>query len=208
MNPRINASIITSASLILMLYGTAVADGPSQASSPTTQVAAVSPAAPAAPDPRFHLDVEVDPLAYVLKGYSLHVALGWKRFRVDLGAFAMEVPGEIQGNKDFDVSFTGYGAKLQYFAFAEQHRGFVGVDANVGRQLLERVGTTMSSRDLRVSLGVNAGWRFMLGQRLYATTWIGVSYGTKTNDVNLAGATYTTSRINVFPAVHLGYRFR
>ena len=158
--------------------------------------------------PRLHVDVEVDPTAYVLNGYSLHVGLGWKRTRLDLGTFALTVPTAIQTNEAFDVSFAGFGAKLQYFPLAEQRRGFFGVDLNVGRQLVERVGTTMSSRDLQVAVGVNAGWRFQISKRFYATTWIGVSYGTKTKDVTLAGSTYETKRITVFPAIHLGYRFR
>lgn len=40
---------------------------------------------------RFHADFEVDPTAYILDGYSLHAGIGWKRVRVDLGAFAMSL---------------------------------------------------------------------------------------------------------------------
>ncbi|MDB4961252.1 MAG: hypothetical protein JWP01_1251 [Myxococcales bacterium] len=155
-----------------------------------------------------HADVEIDPTAYVLEGYSLHVGLGWKQLRVDLGTFAIAVPSAIQTNEAFDVSLQGAGVKLQYFPFAEQRHAFVGVDMIVGRQLVERVGTTMASRDLQVSLGVAAGWRFPIGKQIYATPWIGVTYGSKIDDVHLAGSTYETKRITVFPAVHLGYRFR
>jgi hypothetical protein len=84
----------------------------------------------------------------------------------------------------------------------------VGVDMTVGKQLVERVGTTMAHRDVQVAAGVNAGWRFLLTKHLYASAWLGVSYGTKTKDIELAGSTYETKRVIVFPAVHIGYRFR
>jgi len=42
---------------------------------------------------RRHADFEVDPTALVLAGHSLHVGSGWKRVRLDLGAFATLVPG-------------------------------------------------------------------------------------------------------------------
>lgn len=170
----------------------------------TTTIATAEPI----PDRRFHLDVEVDPTAYVLEGYSLHVGLGWGRLRLDVGAFGMAVPSFAVGNSDFDVSFDGYGAKLQYFPFAEQRGGFVGLDGGVAWQLAERTATEMASRDRQVSLGVNAGWRFAFGDRFYATPWLGVSHAFSARDTTLAGSTYQPPRITFFPAIHLGVRFQ
>jgi hypothetical protein len=160
------------------------------------------------PDPRLHLDLEVDPIAYVFSGYSFHAGLGWKRVRLDLGAFGMELPSFVQSNRDFDVSFTGFGAKLQYFAFAEQQGGFVGVDSGVTWERAERTGSQMASRDRQVSVGVNAGWRFTFGDHFYATPWLGVSYTFGTTSTTLGGSTFEPVRLNVFPTVHLGYRFQ
>lgn len=159
-------------------------------------------------DPRFHLDLEVDPTAYVFSGYSLHAGLGWKRVRLDLGAFGMDVPSFAQSNRDYDVSFSGFGAKLQYFAFGEQQGGFFGVDGGMIWALAERTGLQMASRDRQVSVGVNAGWRFTLADHLYATPWLGVSYAFGTQSTTLGGSTFEPARVNVFPAVHLGYRFQ
>jgi hypothetical protein len=156
----------------------------------------------------FHADVEIDPTAYALSGYSLHVGLGWKRLRLDLGAFAMELPSIVQDNDDFDVSFDGFGAKLQYFAFGEQVGGFIGVDMAVARPLVERNGSDLAHRDTETSMGVNAGWRFDLVGDLYVTPWIGVGYSFDAEDVTLDGARYEAQRVTVFPAVHVGYRLR
>ena len=163
---------------------------------------------PAAPAPRLHLDVEIDPTAYVLSGYSLHVGFGWRHLRADVGAFALAVPGAFLPSDDFAVSFNGYGAKLQYFPFAEQRGGFVGVDAALIWQLVQRVDTELAARDRQVTLGVNAGWRFAIGDRLYVTPWIGVGRAFGARDVTLGGTRYEPMSPVIFPAIHVGYRFQ
>jgi len=154
----------------------------------------------------FHLDVEVDPTAYVLSGYSLHVGLGWRRVRLDLGAYALALPSVVQRNDAFDVSFHGFGAKLQYFMFHDDVGAFVGVDGGVAWQLAERTSTNVVGRDRQVSLGINAGYRIALGHQLYVTPWIGVSRAFGVDATMLNGATFEPQRVVVFPAIHLGYR--
>ena len=161
----------------------------------------------AAPPSSFHADFEVDPTAYLLQGYSLHVGLGWKKVRLDLGAFAMALPDALAGHDDFSVAFDGYGLKLQYFPFAEQRGAFLGLDAGVARPLVRRKGTDLASRGTEYSVGVNFGWRFVFFERFYAATWLGLGRVLAREPVTLAGSTYEGSLLTVFPAVHLGYRF-
>lgn len=161
----------------------------------------------AAAEPPVRGDVEVDPTAYVLSGYSVHVGVGWTRLRVDLGAFAIAVPRFVHGNDGFSSSVDGLGVKLQYFPFAEEHGGFVGVDAGFNRQLIRLDGTDLAAREEQLSLGAHVGWRFEIGPSFYATPWIGLSYGFNVHDVTLNGQTFRQGPWTVFPAVHLGYRF-
>lgn len=156
----------------------------------------------------FHADFEIDPTAYVLSGHSLHVGLGWKRLRADLGAYGLSLPAAVTGNDDFDVAFHGYGLKLQYFPFAEQRGGFVGVDAGVNRPLVRRKGTDLASTRTEYSAGVNFGWRFVFAEHFYATAWLGLGYALNGKPVTLGESTYQGNRLIVFPAIHLGYRFR
>jgi hypothetical protein len=155
----------------------------------------------------FHADFEVDPTAYVLEGHSLHVGLGWKKLRLDLGAFALALPAALTGHDDFSVAFDGYGAKLQYFPFAEQRGAFVGIDAGVARPFVRRKGTDLATRRTEYNAGINFGWRFVFLERFYATAWLGLSRPLGREPVTLAGSTYEGSALTVFPAVHLGYRF-
>jgi hypothetical protein len=157
---------------------------------------------------RLHLDVEVDPTAYLLNGYSAHLGVGWERLRLDLGAFAADVPRFLHGNAGFSTTFHGYGAKLQLFLAAEQAGPFVGVEGQRAHQQVRLDGTGLSSRQVTWSAGVDAGWRFTLGRRLYLTPWVGLQYSPGARDVTLDGRTFRSHAWTVYPAVHVGYRFQ
>ncbi len=156
----------------------------------------------------FHGDFEIDPTAYVASGHSLHVGIGYDHLRVDLGAYAMQMPKFFTGDDDFDLSMNGYGIKVQYYLFHEQRGGFVGVDGGVTHILSRLEGTDLARRQRMFGVGVNAGWRFTLPAGFYVTPWLGVSYNFGVEDVMLGGKTQHNDPVVVFPAVHLGYRFR
>jgi hypothetical protein len=156
----------------------------------------------------FHADIEIDPTAYVLDGNSLHVGIGWRSLRVDLGNFAIAMPQFVHGDDDFDVRFDGYGAKLQWFPFAEQRGLFVGVDAGVARVQIDRQDSDRGARQTQIGAGVHVGYRISLPAGFYATPWIGVGFQTGADDVTIDGATYEGSALSVFPAIHLGYQLR
>jgi hypothetical protein len=153
-------------------------------------------------------DVEIDPTAYVLKGYSVHVGLGWKRLRVDLGAYAMDVPPFFHGNDGFDLAFDGFGLTLQVFPFAEQGGPFVGLGAGVTREIVSLRDTDSSSRHIGVGAGIDVGWRINLPAGFYVKPWVGFNFKFNPRDVKLGGQTYEDHFFGVFPAIHLGYRFR
>ncbi|TSC32752.1 hypothetical protein [Corallococcus sp. Z5C101001] len=154
------------------------------------------------------VDVEVDPIAYALGGYSVHAGITWRRLRLDLGAFALDIPHWLDGNEGFKTSFDGYGVKLQYFLLGEQHGGFMGVDMGVNRLLVRRDGTELAARPNQLSVGLNAGWRFDVVAGFYVTPWVGLSCDLAARDVTLGDRIYTRNTWTVFPTVHLGYRFR
>lgn len=153
-------------------------------------------------------DVELDPAAYALSGDSIHVGIGYGRFRFDLGTFGLEVPRFLHTNDAFDVVFDGYGLKLQWFRCSEQTGLFVGVDASVARFEVHRRGTDLAIHDHQIGTGVNIGYRVALPANFYVTPWIGVGYQWGADDVVLGGERFEANRFTLFPAVHLGYRFR
>lgn len=191
-------SLVTAAASVLTLLAAASASAAdSNAAEPVEKPAAS----------RFHVDLETDPTAFVFRGYSLHVGLGWKHVRLDLGAYGMDFPGFIETNEGFESSFRGAGAKLQLFLFDEQKGGFVGIDAGLTHLRADLEGSGHHASQDRIGVGVNLGWRFALPYGLYATPWLGIGYALDAKDMNVDGKTYRANPVSIFPAVHLGYRF-
>lgn len=161
-----------------------------------------------APSSPLHLDVEVDPTAYVFSGWSVHAGIGWRNVRLDLGTYAMDLPEFFHGNDGWDASFDGAGAKLQYFPLATQEKLFLDASAGVSRQKMELRETGSSAHQTSFGIGIDAGWRFALPYHFYVTPWAGISYDLGVPDVMLDGKQFKMSHWTPFAAVHLGYRFR
>ncbi|HKO48647.1 MAG TPA: hypothetical protein VJV79_13040 [Polyangiaceae bacterium] len=178
------------------------------AATPSTGPAESSAAADCSSRSEFHADLELDPTAYALDGFSLHAGVGWNRLRVDLGVFGLRVPEFVHQQPDFEVRFDGYGVKVQYFPFATQRGAFIGLDGALSRSSVRLQGSQLSARDNQLVVGANAGWRFEIVGDFYATTWLGLGYAFGQADVTLGGETFTSNPLVIFPAVHLGYRLR
>lgn len=155
-----------------------------------------------------HLDVETDPTAFALAGNSLHVGLGRGNWRVDLGNFGLKLPSFAVGNDNFNVRFDGFGSKLQYFVRPSQRGWFVGLEGAVTRVAITHQASDVTSLRTQVGVGVQAGFRIMLTDHLYATPWLGVGYQLGARDAVIDGARYANPTISVFPAVHVGYQWQ
>lgn len=183
------------------------------AAAPTASEAQASnsPAATAArgPGADFHADFEIDPTAYILDGYSVHVGLGYRTLRFDLGAFAANVPKFLHGNDGFESYANGFGLKAQWFVIGDRQQGlFAGLEGNLGKSFIRREQTDAAVQKRRASAGVQVGYRIPLAADFYVTPWIGVDYEFLADDVELDGATFEEKHVTIFPALHLGYAFR
>jgi hypothetical protein len=156
--------------------------------------------------PPLYVDVEIDPAAYLMSGYSVHAGAGRGRARLEVGVYAMELPEWFHGNEGWDVSFGGAGMKVQYFLLEDQRGAFVDVGASLSvRELVLR--ETGARHDVHVkSLSASFGYRVDLAYGFYATPWVGVSYDVDDTEAMLDGETFEMSRISPFAAVHIGYR--
>ena len=108
----------------------------------------------------------------------------------------------------FDVAFEGYGVKLHWYRRADQLGLFAGLSASDARVHIRRAGTDLSVDERRCLTGVELGYRIGLPAGFHVTPWIGVGYAWGADDVMLDGKSFDASPLSVFPAVHLGYRFR
>src|ERR1700730_16318429 len=111
-------------------------------------------------------EVEADPVAFGLKGYSAHVGYRVNLFRADIGAFGADIPESLHGNEGWKSRTSGVGAKFDYVGSG---RGmFSGVEANHDRTryTLTSVGESMARNGF--AAGARVGYRFWFGRsRLY-----------------------------------------
>lgn len=153
-------------------------------------------------------DFELDPLAYALDGYSLHVGAGWGRYRFDVGNFALGLPSWLHGQEDFKASFGGFGVKLDAFLNDEEQVGaFVGLESAYTVVQIQDDRTRQSASARTISAGARIGYRFELPANLYVSPWVGFGY--RLGDMPVAGGrAFEMSPWTIFPTIHLGYRIR
>ncbi len=167
---------------------------------PTTQVREADEARPAG------FDIEVDPIAYVFGGHSLHVGFGWGRVRLDLGAFGMDVPTFFHGNEGVDIDFAGFGVKADVFLSEDRSGPFAGLGAGLVTMHTRDEASSLSREASRAQVGARIGYLLDLAGGFYVTPWVSVDHVFGGGDFELAGKTVKDSEWVVFPTVHLGFR--
>jgi hypothetical protein len=205
MNTRIFT--ITAAAALAPVLAAAQPAHADQAPRARPSAAATTPSSPSAVERPVTLDVELDPIAYAASGYSLHVGLSHGRYRLDLGAFAADLPELLHGNDGFEVAMHGFGAKLDRFWRRDRTGFFAGVEAGVLDYQVVDGATRMVEQSTRLQGGARVGWRFALPADFHVTPWVGVGYALGAGDRTIAGRTFEESPVVVFPTVHLGRTF-
>lgn len=154
-------------------------------------------------------ELEADPIAYALRGYSLHVARSFAggAVRAQIGLFGADVPSAWHGHDGLDQRSRGVTVKVDYFLQQRSEGLFVGLDLNRERTRFRRKdGGESLSRD-GSNLGLRTGYRFNVGKHWYIVPWLSVTRASDVDDVVLGGERYSQNRIQAFPTVHVGWRF-
>lgn len=169
---------------------------------------------------RARLSFEVDPFAFLLKGYSFHVRYQptfSERFLIGGGTYAMGLPDQIVDlnglNRDQGWEVRIRNAWLLYgewYAkegnngwFIGEQIGFQSFKASLDRE------TTGSTNFNNLLLMTYAGysWHPYKGS-FYIKPWIGLGYTHTVDGISRVGAmTYDVSPLYAFFNVHAGYTF-
>ncbi len=156
---------------------------------------------------RAQVEVEADPIAYVLDGYSGHLAYVFDPIRVSAGVFGVEVPEFFHGNEGWASRSRGVKVKADYL-MRNLDGFFVGLDTGYQRATHTLDATDASEDQDLFGLGARTGYRVTFpGTGFYLVPWVSVSYLFNADDVVLDGETFEQSAVQVFPTVHLGWQF-
>ncbi len=153
------------------------------------------------------IDIDIDPIAYVLKGFSIHAGLNTDHIRYDIGVFGIEVPESFHGNDGFNNYMWGAGAKADYYFKGTEkglYTGF-GMDLTSSRVRLEETGNETSVTQF--GAGINIGYKIGITKNLFVKPWFGLSYLFNADDIVIDGQAFEQSSIRPFPTVHVGWTF-
>jgi hypothetical protein len=158
---------------------------------------------------RAQWEIEADPIAYALGGFSAHVAraLPDGRDRVQVGVFGADVPDALMSNDAFTDSSRGVTFKFDHFLGKRTAGIFVGVDGDYSRERYGFKATGDSTDRNLVGLGPRIGYRFEFGQHLYVSPWFSAAYQFNVHDVVLSGERLDQQKYSLFATVHAGWRF-
>lgn len=162
----------------------------------------------AAPAPASaQIEVEVDPMAYAMEGFSLHLAWLLGPVRMNVGTFGIRVPEVVHGNEGWTNTMRGIGVKVDYVG--DSRAGlFAGVEGGVMRMKYDLAASSSHETRAVVGMGARAGYRSFIGSRgLYLAPWVGIGYNMNGDPVHVDGAEFERSALSVFPTIHVGWRF-
>ena len=166
---------------------------------------------PAKPSRSF--EIEIDPIAYMMNGYSVHGIYHRKHLRFDLGVYGIEQPEFAHGNEGFTVLTQGFGLKVNYL-FKDVKGLFVGADAGYASNRATFDETGEKDTGHNISVGVHTGFRFFpfmksegFAQGLYISPWAGIGYNLTHDKIKFAFKEFRETPMSFFPTIHIGYRF-
>lgn len=153
------------------------------------------------------MDIDIDPIAYALNGFSVHAGFNTQYIRYDIGLFGIEVPEAFHGNEGFYNYMWGAGAKADYY-FKGTNSGLFtgfGIDLTNSRVHLDETGS--ESTAIQFAAGLNIGYKISITNHLFVKPWFGLSYLFNSEDVVVDGRTFEQASIRPFPTVHIGWMF-
>ncbi|QNL48104.1 hypothetical protein H8S90_14950 [Olivibacter sp. SDN3] len=160
--------------------------------------------------PRF--EIETDPLAFLLQGYSAHAAVTYSGFRSSIGVYGIKSPDFLKSNDAFYVYTSGFDFKTDYL-FGSVKGFYAGVQFTYSK---DRIGLRDAAyrEDLwGLNIGLRGGYRFMFGKPenqyrgFYITPWVALLYNPSANTVWHGSEEYEQASWVPFPTLHLGWRF-
>jgi len=152
-------------------------------------------------------DIEIDPLAYILKGFSVHAGYEHKKLRYDLGIFGLEEPEALHKNENFRHRGIGAGVKADYL-FKSYKGIFTGISVSSARHTYTYLPDHTDVERFEVSSSLRVGYRFMIGKHFTIVPWGDIGYIlNKPAPVTVSNETFHTDREKYFLTVHFGWKF-
>lgn len=175
-------------------------------------IASIALAAPAAAEPAWTVDLQVDPAPFFLKGFAPELGVAMGGHRAYLTAVGYDVPSFLREDKRFAerrnvIASAGY----EYFLRGRFAGPFVGGSValtNATFSLADRDTMAVTTNTARIA--VRLGWVFYPFSALPGLLfgpWISVGYGLAPRSFTIEDETIERRALGFAFAAQLGWRF-
>lgn len=155
-----------------------------------------------------HLDVEVEPVAYVLGGAGGHVGYQIGNWNYTVEVFGLTVPEALHGNDGFEAAPLGAEFHAERSFGASPGGFYAGPEVGVSRLKVTHQASGQSETPTRYSVGVRGGYRWYPGLGgLYLSPVVGLVYTLNAQAVDIEGDTFESGPLTPFATVGIGWSF-
>lgn len=156
--------------------------------------------------------IEVDPFAYIHKGYSIHLGYENWGMRFDLTKVKVDFPENFEDafydTKAFDLRTNITGIKVDYIGNRKNwtKNAFVGLDVN-HQKLSFMHRTTQTNKDLNTfNIGLRTGIKLPIFRGFYVTPWAAVWRNVaKPQTYTVGSDSISTNEWDWILTLHVGY---
>lgn len=153
------------------------------------------------------VDIEVDPLLFAFDGHSVHIGFSNDNHRLEFGSFALKADEEFHNNENYELEFEGIGVKYDY-TFNNYYGFFIGWEFNQGNAKITHTPTNTVFKRKVFTTAPRIGYRFMLSKSFVLTTTLAYDILLEEGDkVEINNESYKNESSQLFPSIHIGYRF-
>lgn len=155
-----------------------------------------------------HLELKVEPVAYILGGAGGHVGYQAGTWTYTLEVFRLDIPEGLHGNDGFEASPLGVELHAERF-FGDSARGFyVGPEVGVTRLEVTHSASGASERHVQYSVGVRGGYRWYPGLGdLFLSPVVGLGYTLNGEPIEIENETFEGGAVTPWGTVGIGWSF-
>lgn len=154
------------------------------------------------------VSIEVEPIAYILKGAGIHGRYQHGDWRYSLEIFGLEIPESLHGNDGFDASVLGAELHFERFLSDPPDGFYIGPEIAVSNLKVTHQASQISEEHLQYSAGLRFGYLWYTGLgNLYLSPVGGISFSFNSKDFEISGEEYESGSITPFATVGIGWSF-
>lgn len=156
--------------------------------------------------PTNHLEIEIEPVAYLLGGAGGHVGYQTGRWTYTLEVFGLTVPRSLHGNEGFEASPLGAEIHFERSFGGERGGFYAGPEIGVNQLTVTHKPSGERATRIRYGIGVRGGYQWYPGWGdLYVSPVAGLVYTLNSESVRIRNHRFKTGPVTPFVTVGLGW---